>query len=98
MNQTLRQDRHSRTKGWKFLILCAILLFSGLLLTSGESVAAPVVTPLQQSGLTTLWQENFTGGSIDRMQFTWSIGNNAALTSFVMPGAIYMGKEVARFR
>jgi PKD repeat protein len=52
-----------------------------------------VTSPLQSSGLTPLWQENFTNGSIDRMQFTWAKGYNFALTSFVMPGAVYLGKD-----
>lgn len=70
-----------------------IVLFSTLLITSDEILAAAVATPLQQSGLTPVWQENFTNGSIDRMQYTWSKGNNTALTSFVMPGAVFLGKN-----
>ena len=52
-----------------------------------------VVTPLEASGLTPIWRESFTGGSIDRMQYTWAKGNRSALDSYVMPGTVYLGKN-----
>jgi hypothetical protein len=59
------------------------------------SQSQTVTSPLQSSGLTPLWQEQFTDGSIDRMQFTWAKGFNDALSSFVIPGAVYLGKDGA---
>ncbi len=93
MNEIALQRRLKSAKMWKFLVLWVLLGFAIIPLNTGESLAAAVATPLQQSGLTPIWQENFTNGSIDRMQYTWSKGNNAALTSFVMPGAVYLGKN-----
>ncbi len=74
-------------------LVLGIALFLALWIASGAPPAAAVATPLQQSGLTPVWQENFTNGSIDRMQYTWSKGDNSALTSFVMPGAVFLGKN-----
>lgn len=57
------------------------------------AAADSVTTPLEQSGLAPLWEENFSGGSIDRMVFTWAKGDNNGLDSYVQPGAVYLGKD-----
>jgi hypothetical protein len=57
------------------------------------TTAQKFTTPLEASGLTPLWEENFTDGSVDRMQFTWAFGDQDALRSHVIPGAVYMGQE-----
>ncbi|MBI4789266.1 MAG: PKD domain-containing protein [Chloroflexi bacterium] len=97
MNGTLSIHRRKPANLWKLLILGMFLLIPALLLTSVESLAAPVQTPLQASGLTPLWQENFAidsaTGSIDRMQYSWFQGANTHAASFVQPGAIYLGRS-----
>lgn len=60
------------------------------------TTAGRVTTPLQASGLTPLWEENFTNGSIDKMQYSWAKGEHTALRSYIMPGAIYFGQEGAK--
>jgi hypothetical protein len=57
-------------------------------------LAAPVtaVTALESSGLAPVWREDFSGGSVDTMQFTWAQGDVSSLSSYVQPGAIYMGR------
>lgn len=55
--------------------------------------AASVTTPIEQSGLTPLWQENFTDGKMDRFQYSFATGNNSALDTKLMPGMIYLGKN-----
>ncbi len=64
-----------------------------LLTTAHPVLAASVATPLQASGLVPVWQENFTNGSLDRMQYVFTKGDNSALTSLVLPGAVYLGKQ-----
>lgn len=92
MNGVTPVNSTHRGRAIRVMILL-LLLCAAMLLRASESLAAPVSTPLQQSGLIPLWQENFTNGSIDRMQYTWTKGNNSVLTSYVMPGAVYLGKN-----
>lgn len=81
----------------RLLLLFVALILAGAgvvaVLQTASAEPSAVVTPLEQSGLTPLWGENFTGGSIDRMQYTWAKGNRSALNSYVMPGAVYLGKN-----
>jgi hypothetical protein len=92
MSMPLRPQSRRWTKGWRVLVPALLIIVPALLVTT-NSFAVAVITPLEQSGLAPLWQENFTNGSIDRMQYSWAKGNNAALTSFVTPGAVYLGKN-----
>lgn len=73
-------------------LLLFFLITISLFLVSKSSIYA-LDTPLTLSGLTPIWQENFANGSIDRMQFSWAKGDNAALRSFVAPGFVYLGKD-----
>ncbi len=86
------QNRRHWTNLFRFPVLGMALFFT-LWIASGSLPAAAAATPLQQSGLAPVWLENFSNGSIDRMQYTWSKGDNSALTSFVMPGAVFLGKN-----
>ena len=93
MNSTLSLNRRKSVKLWRCLIL-GMLLLPAFMLNSSAALAAPVTTPLQASGgLTLRWQEDFTNGSVDKMQFNWFAGNNAALDAFVQPGAVYLGRD-----
>jgi hypothetical protein len=55
-----------------------------------------VKTPLQDSGLPALWQENFSNACMDRFQFAYAKGRDTTMDSFIIPGALYIGqKEVS---
>jgi PKD repeat protein len=73
-------------------VLFGLILF---LLPTGHPVglAQTDESPLELSGLSFIWEENFTDGSIDRMQYTWAKGDHSALTSHIMPGAVYLGHK-----
>jgi hypothetical protein len=81
----------------RYLLACCLVILMTLCVLVGQAPAAraagPVTTPLRQSGLTPLWQENFTNGSVDLLQYTWAKGDNTALRSFVAPGFVYLGKD-----
>ena len=79
----------------KIKYLLAILLGLLFLWDVSLTTASRFITPLESSGLTLLWEENFTGGSVDKMQYTWAKGQHTALRSHVIPGAIYFGQEDA---
>ncbi len=91
MNKDLSLNRTQWARIWKFSGLWIFLVLA-VMVTSGESLAA-VSSPLQESGLTALWEENFTNASIQRLQYGWFKGNFDALASYVQPDAVFLGRD-----
>ena len=85
----------------RLLILGLVLIFAVVGATSLKNLlnktlgvaTSSAVTPIEQSGLTPQWKEDFTDGKMDRFQFSWAKDNPSALDSKLRPGEIYLGKK-----
>ncbi len=50
------------------------------------------ITPLEQSGETPVWWENFTGMNVANMQWTYALPPKEQINNFVIPGAVHLGQ------
>ncbi len=90
-----------RYKGhWLHFVIGLVLVIVGVVIVKKWTYphltvkAVAVITPIEQSGLTPLWKENFTDGKMDRFQYSFATGNNSALDTKLTTGMIYLGKNV----
>ena len=59
---------------------------------TGATTAPGSATPLERSGLTPVWWENFTDMNIANMQWAYALPPQDHINSYVIPGAVYLGQ------
>jgi len=77
---------------WLCYLVPITLLCVLLAPVRSEAVGHGPITPLEQSGETLVWGENFTDMNVSNMQWTYALPPKEQINNFVIPGAVHLGQ------
>jgi len=67
-------------------------LFTLIAPARGKAAGHGPITPLEQSGETPVWGENFTDMNVSNMQWAYALPPKWSINNFVIPGAVHLGQ------
>lgn len=82
----------SREQKKVVVLMLAFLLVAAITPQKSKAVDYGPVSPLERSGLTPVWWENFTDMNIANMQWTFAREPQDNINNFVIPGAVHLGQ------
>ncbi len=73
-------------------LMILLWLFTLMAPTRSKAAGHGPITPLEQSGETPVWWENFTDMNVSNMQWAYALPPKWSINNFVIPGAVHLGQ------